>query len=220
MLKIKNREAVQFILDVSDDLVKTRSIKNLANKSLSYIYGLSELIDSDNIPKNSFSALIDKDKIDILSKKGNLVNISSISDCCPYAEDNLKKYMELNKTYFEDNGNLYLISPAQFKQHLIFLKDFIPSSFDEKQMLSLVNEKIGIAFENLFLNNEIINTQIELIHVLGEIIENRSHETAYHVTRVSKITEIIMKSLNFLEEDIQIYAHASPLHDVGKNRNS
>ncbi len=212
----KGREAVQFILDASDDLVKTRSINQMAVKSLEFIHGLAELLDSENIPDKGFSALIQDNNINIISSMGELKTLTDISDCCPEIVSNIENFSRQRKNYFEDNSNSYLISPAQFKKHLIFLKDFIPSSFDEKQMLSLINEKIGIAFENLFLNNEIINTQIELIQVLGEIIENRSHETAYHVTRVSKITEIIMRKLSFTEDEIEINTHASPLHDVGK----
>ena len=212
----RSREAVQYILKASDDLIKTRSINNLAEMSLNFICGLATLIDSENIPESSFSALFDNEKIDILSGTGVLASINDISDCCPEVQEKIRQYKAINSNFFQDSGSSYLISPAQFKKHLIYLKDFIPSSFDEKQMLTLFNKKIGTAFENLFLNSEIINTQIELIHVLGEIIENRSHETAYHVTRVSKITEIIMRDLNFNDDEIDIYSHASPLHDVGK----
>ena len=211
-----SREALQYILDASENFIKVRSAENLAEKSLDFVYKLSTLIDSDNIAENSFSALIDRDKVEILSKKGNLSFIKNISDCCPEIQEKIRSIRNTNKDFFQDSNSSYLMSPAQFKKHLIYLKDFIPSSVDEKQILTLFNKKIGIAFENLFLNNEIINTQIELIHVLGEIIENRSHETAYHVTRVSKITEIMMKTLNYKDNEIEIYSHASPLHDVGK----
>ena len=212
----KSREAVQFILNASDNFIKTRTAENLSKKSLNSIYELTALIDSDNIPENSFSALLDKDKVDILSKTGNLTTVVNLSDCSPEVQVKIKEIIKSDGDFFQDSNSSYLISPARFKKHLIYLKDFKPSSFDEKQILTLFNKKIGIAFENLFLNNEIINTQIELIHVLGEIIENRSHETAYHVTRVSKITEIIMKDLNYSDDEIEIYSHASPLHDVGK----
>ncbi len=212
----KGREAVRFILDASDDLVKTRSVNKMADKSLEFIHDLAQLLDSENIPVKSFSALLQEDKINILSKKGDLTETDEISDSNSDIYNKLINYSHQRKHYFEDQSSSYLISPAQFKKHLIYLKDFKPESLDEKQLLTLINEKIGIAFENLFLNNEIINTQIELIQVLGEIIENRSHETAYHVTRVSKMTEIIMKKMGFSDEDTERYSHASPLHDVGK----
>lgn len=63
--------------------------------------------------------------------------------------------------------------------------------------------------------HEVIKT-IESIRYGPDLIENRSHETAYYVTRVSRTVKLIMGKMNFSDEDIDIYSHALPLHDIGK----
>ena len=66
------------------------------------------------------------------------------------------------------------------------------------------------------LNENLLETQKEIITVLGQIIENRSEETANHTKRVAKISKFIARLLGFSEEDAQLIEIASPLHDVGK----
>jgi len=66
------------------------------------------------------------------------------------------------------------------------------------------------------LNQEIQNTQHELIYRIGESVESRSKETGNHIRRVAKYSEILAR-LHGLDtqicEDLSI---ASTMHDVGK----
>ncbi len=65
------------------------------------------------------------------------------------------------------------------------------------------------------LNNEIQETQRELIYTLGEITENRSNETGNHIKRVAEYTAILAKYSGF-EADIDTIKIASTMHDIGK----
>lgn len=66
------------------------------------------------------------------------------------------------------------------------------------------------------LNEELFKTQKEIIAALGQIIENRSKETANHTIRVAKISRLLGELLGFDEEEANSIEIASPLHDVGK----
>lgn len=83
---------------------------------------------------------------------------------------------------------------------------------DYKRELKL-NEQNKAIIE---LNENLMETQKEIIAVLGQIIENRSEETANHTKRVAKISKFIAKELGFEDETADIIEIASPLHDVGK----
>lgn len=66
------------------------------------------------------------------------------------------------------------------------------------------------------LNDELINTQSEIAFTLGEVIENRSRETANHVRRVAGISDLLARKIGFSPERARQIGIASALHDVGK----
>jgi PAS domain S-box-containing protein len=80
---------------------------------------------------------------------------------------------------------------------------------------SLMNLSQDIS-DSIKLNDDIIETQKELIYVLGEVVENRSHETGLHIKRVALISEFLARKYGLSEEHSAMIKTASPLHDVGK----
>lgn len=66
------------------------------------------------------------------------------------------------------------------------------------------------------MDEEMIETQRELVTTLGEVIETRSGETGNHVKRVGKIARFLGEQLHLSKPEIEILEMASPLHDVGK----
>jgi len=70
--------------------------------------------------------------------------------------------------------------------------------------------------EILSLNREMIETQLELLSTLGEVIETRSHETANHVKRVAAYSALLAQKLGLPQEEVELLAAASPMHDIGK----
>ena len=75
---------------------------------------------------------------------------------------------------------------------------------------------ILIAFDNIYLNKEIEDTQKELLFTLGEIAEFRSPETGYHVKRVAEISRILALKLGLPDEDASLLRLAASMHDLGK----
>jgi putative two-component system response regulator len=66
------------------------------------------------------------------------------------------------------------------------------------------------------INQEIIQTQKELVYRLGEIGETRSKETGNHVKRVAEFSHLLgmLSGLSDMERDT--LKMASPMHDIGK----
>ena len=63
---------------------------------------------------------------------------------------------------------------------------------------------------------EIVATQKEIVHTLGEVVENRSTETANHTRRVSEMCYLLATRAELAEDEARLLRMASPLHDVGK----
>jgi len=63
---------------------------------------------------------------------------------------------------------------------------------------------------------EIVETQREIIHTLGQVVESRSTETATHVSRVGELSYHLGILSGLEEEKAVLLRQASPMHDVGK----
>ncbi len=70
--------------------------------------------------------------------------------------------------------------------------------------------------ESLRMSREIVETQRELLLVLGEVVENRSPETGKHVFRVAEIAYLLALAYGLSTEQAEILKTAAPMHDIGK----
>jgi PAS domain S-box-containing protein len=66
------------------------------------------------------------------------------------------------------------------------------------------------------LNEEIIETQKEVVFTMGEIGERRSQETGLHVKRVAEYSYLLAKLAGLEDEHANLIKQASPMHDIGK----
>ena len=66
------------------------------------------------------------------------------------------------------------------------------------------------------LNQEIVDTQKEVVFTMGAIGESRSKETGNHVKRVAHYSYILAKSYGLSQHQCDVLREASPMHDIGK----
>ena len=86
---------------------------------------------------------------------------------------------------------------------------------DEEHLL-LAASYTSKQLEAFALQEEIKQTQREIIMTLAETGEMRSKETGNHVKRVARYSEIIGRQYGLSDHDIDILRNASPMHDIGK----
>lgn len=97
--------------------------------------------------------------------------------------------------------------------------DYVSKPFTKKELLSrtktllLLNHSIR---DILKLNEEINETQSEMIYTLGEAAEARSRETGYHVKRVAEYSYLLAIKSGFSQEEANMLKLVSPMHDIGK----
>ncbi len=66
------------------------------------------------------------------------------------------------------------------------------------------------------LNQEIENTQKEVVFTMGSIGESRSKETGNHVKRVAEYSKLLALYSGLDEKEAELLKQASPMHDIGK----
>lgn len=86
----------------------------------------------------------------------------------------------------------------------------------DKQLLEIYSANIAIGYENLLMQEEVLNTQKEVVYMLSEAVEERSKETGAHVKRIAHLCYAIALKYGLDEDQAQLIKLATPLHDVGK----
>jgi response regulator RpfG family c-di-GMP phosphodiesterase len=66
------------------------------------------------------------------------------------------------------------------------------------------------------LNQEIADTQKEVVFTMGAIGESRSKETGNHVKRVAEYSKLLALLHGISDEEAEMLKQASPMHDIGK----
>jgi diguanylate cyclase (GGDEF)-like protein/PAS domain S-box-containing protein len=66
------------------------------------------------------------------------------------------------------------------------------------------------------LQEELKETQKDVIIKMSEIVESRSQETGHHVHRVAAYTGLLAKYSGLSDTVVQSMVNASPMHDIGK----
>lgn len=98
----------------------------------------------------------------------------------------------------------------------IFLDTIIVPILDKNEE---IREYMGIQYdvtELLLLQEDIVDTQREVIYKMGEIGETRSKETGNHVKRVAEYSRLLAIKAGMSEEEADLLYAASPMHDIGK----
>lgn len=104
----------------------------------------------------------------------------------------------------KDAGNLLYISHARALEKT------------DQQLLEIYVQSVAMIFKNMNLQDELQETQKELVYILGDAVEARSKETGAHVKRVALCSELLARLRGLPEDEVALIKNASPLHDIGK----
>ncbi len=218
----KNRMGLKHIIEASSDLFQQKSVNRLAQGVLTQVISLMGLRDSVYIEGNgvAVSCRSDEDMSIIASTGKYAACTSSIDDCSEISDETRKQFTEICKVghgCFLGNNYLGYLPTRMRGSHLLYVEG-VGKSFCEQDedLLRIFSDNVGVAFDNIYLNQEILDTQKEIVRMLGEVVEFRSKETAFHVIRVSEIARILGSAMGLGQREVDELYYASPMHDVGK----
>ena len=86
----------------------------------------------------------------------------------------------------------------------------------EQKLLAIFYNNVSVVFENVSLNEEIKETQKEMIYTLSELVEGRSKETASHIRRVAGVSAMLARKVGLNEQQVNMIELTAPMHDIGK----
>jgi response regulator RpfG family c-di-GMP phosphodiesterase len=145
------------------------------------------------------------------------MNGRNVQDVVPDTTGEMVQRAERQGTEFFFNHSYVCCIRADNDEEILFLlKGTEKSPALDQDLICIYMSNAAMAFHNVNLSLEIIDTQKEIIHTLGEVVETRSKETANHVLRVGKMVQLLALRMGMDPDEAAILRLAAPLHDVGK----
>jgi response regulator RpfG family c-di-GMP phosphodiesterase len=123
--------------------------------------------------------------------------------------------LEKRSIFFEDSFVVYSCIPHG-AENLIYLEGLPAITGVERQLVEIFCLNTSTAFDNVYLNREIEDTQKEILFMLGEVAERRSKETGQHVKRVAEYARLLAFQLGLSASEQELIWLASSTHDIGK----
>jgi len=122
---------------------------------------------------------------------------------------------EKRHVFADDHYVLHFVAHNDSESLLIVGESARLSALD-LHLVKVFCTNVAIAFDNLHLHQDLMNSQLEMICLLAGAAETRSRETANHVKRVGLLAEFLAREYGLDEQSAEQLRYAAPLHDVGK----
>lgn len=207
---VENSEGLEKIIDSTSVLLQMNTLSTFTNNVLTQLNIL--LNEKQN---NSYFSTFRDGQLVTLSTSGKFFDIVRENIITPKSFEYLNNAYTEGKSFFIDDVYVgFYKSNDDFI--FLYLEDCDKLTKSQKHLIEIFSSIISIAFNNLNLNKEIIDTQKELLERLGEMVELKSEETAGHVQRVASISYILAIAYGISKEDAFVLKLASPMHDIGK----
>ena len=127
-------------------------------------------------------------------------------DDCEFIANELRNNRAVSKTMtnLSKNGDKYYTNTLFYP-----IVDVEGNVIENIQTMSDISEIVK-------LNEEIIETQREVVFTMGAVGEKRSQETGNHVKRVAEYSYLLASLYGMDEVSCELLRQASPMHDIGK----
>lgn len=124
-------------------------------------------------------------------------------------------YNNKQSMFYEDHFVVYSCTKLG-TENIFYLEGMNPLNPWQHHLIEIFCLNVSSAFDNCYLNEEIEDTQREILNILGEVAEKRSHETSRHVKRVAEYARFLALRYGLSEEEADLLQLAAPTHDIGK----
>jgi len=216
----QNKIGLKKIISASRTIFKIHSLNLFVEGVLTQLVSILNLShDPIHIKANdAFFAIHNEEKneFEILTTIGKFRNKDKFKIMSPNVINHLNKAIISKKSFFNDDIYIGFFDASNHNNLFLYIEGCSKLDQQDKDFIDIFSNDILIAYENIHLHNEIIETQKELISRLGSVVENRSKEVAHHVNRVAKVSYILAIGYGLSKEEASKIEMASPMHDIGK----
>ena len=208
------REGLERVIEASAHIFRQRSLHDFAQGLLQQVVALLQLESSMLVRVRGASGIHGADRYEILAHMGDEGQACAAFDTLLL--EKLDATCENKISHFYGDTFIGYFPNRSGKTSLLVLQGVQEVSEIDQKLLEVFSSGVAIAFDNILLNQEISDTQGELIMRLGDVVESRSHEAGNHVRRMSEISYMIALQSGMDPAEALILRQAAPMHDIGK----
>lgn len=209
------RAGLERVIDSTSQVLEKRTIQQFFNGLLQQVMSLLRLDQESMLVQiEGISAVFSEDDYEVLAQINT--NNSATTHLNEEIKEYLNKAIEAKQSIFENDILVGYFPSQSGKISLLYLKGVSKLNDIDVALLEVFSGNVSLAFDNLLLNREIIETQEELIYRLGDAVESRSKESGNHIRRMAEVSYLLAKELGLDEEEAQLLKQAAPMHDIGK----
>jgi response regulator RpfG family c-di-GMP phosphodiesterase len=206
------REGLERVIAASAHIFQQRNLKDFASGLLQQVVALLRLEQSMLLRLKAASLIAGESQYEVLARigdmEGEVISPELIAQLDDARRNRISKLQgDTYVGYFPNSSG---------KVSLLVLKGVEEISEIDAQLLEVFCSGVAIAFDNILLNQEITDTQAELILRLGDVVESRSNEAGNHVRRMSQICHLLAQESGLSDDETAVLMHAAPMHDIGK----
>lgn len=117
---------------------------------------------------------------------------------------------------FSDDHYVLYFADSDATEALLYVGESHRLEEHAHQLMQVFCSNVAIAYENLHLNQELFDSQLDMVYLLAGAAESRSRETANHVRRVGILASMLGRLHGLDESTCELLNYAAPLHDIGK----
>lgn len=212
LAQLNYREGLERVIAASAHIFKQRNLKDFACGLLQQVVALLRLEQSMLLRLSGASVITGETEYEILAEIGNLGR----DVICPQLIAQLDDARRNRISRLHGDTYVGFFPNNSGKASLLVLKGVEEISEIDAQLLQVFCSGVAIAFDNILLNQEITDTQAELILRLGDVVESRSNEAGNHVRRMSQVCHLLAQASGLSDDETAVLMHAAPMHDIGK----
>ena len=211
-VQVNYREGLERVIAASAHIFQQRNLKDFASGLLQQVVALLRLEQSMLLRLSGAIGFAGENEYEILAQIGDfgreVISPELIAQLDDARRNRISRlHGDTYVGYFPNNSG---------KASLLVLKGVEEISDIDAQLLEVFCSGVAIAFDNILLNQEITDTQAELILRLGDVVESRSNEAGNHVRRMSQVCHLLAQASGLPEDETAVLMHAAPMHDIGK----
>jgi response regulator RpfG family c-di-GMP phosphodiesterase len=212
LAQLNYREGLERVIAASAHIFQQRNLKDFASGLLQQVVALLRLEQSMLLRLSGAIGISGETEYEILAQIGDLGKDVICPQLIAQLDDARRNRIsrlhgDTYVGYFPNNSG---------KASLLVLKGVDEISDIDAQLLEVFCSGVAIAFDNILLNQEITDTQAELILRLGDVVESRSNEAGNHVRRMSQVCHLLAQESGLSDDETAVLMHAAPMHDIGK----
>jgi len=204
------REGLERVIEASAHIFQQRNLKDFAHGLLQQVVALLRLENSILVRLRAATAITGEQDYEILAQIGEEQLLT------PEVLARLDATQSNRIARLEGDTYVGYFPNSSGKASVLVLKGVEEISDIDAKLLEIFCSGVAIAFDNILLNQEITDTQAELIMRLGDVVESRSNEAGNHVRRMAEICNLLAQAAGLPEDERAVLKHAAPMHDIGK----